>query len=112
MDAASLPKGRILGWVAPSSETQQKVKGASGPPPNKNAKKRANQRARKAAEKSEAVKDSWEDEEEEEGTGGEGARGVCKGDGTHTTDKPDWAVGSEPTQDEAEVMDKLSKLKV
>ncbi|KAI9574596.1 hypothetical protein HD554DRAFT_1990029, partial [Boletus coccyginus] len=66
MDATALPKGHILGWVAPSSDAQPKAKakGISAPPPNKNARKRANQRARKAVEKSEAVKDSWEDEED------------------------------------------------
>ncbi|KAH7887810.1 hypothetical protein F5I97DRAFT_1785714, partial [Phlebopus sp. FC_14] len=62
MDAAALPKGHILGWVAPSSAAQPKGK-TSAPPPNKNAKKRASQRAKKAAEKAEAVKDSWEDED-------------------------------------------------
>ncbi|KAF9247232.1 hypothetical protein BU15DRAFT_11050, partial [Melanogaster broomeanus] len=64
MDASALPKGHILGWVAPSSESRQKAQGAGTPPPNKNAKKRANQRAKKAAEKAEVVKDSWEDEED------------------------------------------------
>lgn len=126
MDATSLPKGHILGWVAPSSESEQKAKVASAPPPNKNAKKRANQRARKAAEKSEAVKDSWEDEEDAEssGTGAQaattetsvpktdgGSSGAAK-EGTHTADKPNKAGVSEPTQGEAEVMDKLSKLSV
>ncbi|KAH0840010.1 hypothetical protein J3R83DRAFT_972 [Lanmaoa asiatica] len=117
MDATTLPKGHILGWVPPSSETQQKEKGASAPPPNKNAKKRANQRARKAADRSEAVKDSWEDEEDAESnsTGAQaptttktstskvenGSTGACSAD-----------KGSESTQGEAEVMDKLSKLEV
>lgn len=118
MDAATLPKGHILGWVAPSSESQQKAKGASAPPPNKNAKKRANQRARKAAEKSEAVKDSWEDDEES-GTGaattaeiaktaasrGNGGSREGAEEGMHTADKQN-RVG------EADVTDKLSKLKV
>lgn len=123
MDATTLPKGHILGWVAPSSESQQKAKGASAPPPNKNAKKRANQRARKVAAKSEAVKDSWEDEEDGEssGTGAQatttrtpapntdgGSSGATK-EGTH---EPNGATASEPTQGEDEVTDKLSKLKV
>lgn len=70
MDATAIPKGHILGWVAPSATTQPKGNSATAtPPPNKNAKKRANARAKKAAEKATAVKDSWEDEEEEEGEG-------------------------------------------
>jgi partner of Y14 and mago protein len=84
MDAAAPAKGHILGWVAPSSESQQK---GSAPPPNKNARKRANQRAKKAAE---AVKDSWEDEE--------------------SSGTP--ASKTEPTRDEDEIADRLSKLTV
>jgi len=67
MDAVALPKGHILGWVAPSSDTQKKAKtSANAPPPNKNAKRRANRRA-KVAEA--VVKDNWEDEDEGEGSG-------------------------------------------
>lgn len=70
LDAVALPKGHILGWVAPSSDTQKKAKtSANAPPPNKNAKRRANRRA-KAAENPEAVvKDNWEDDDEGEGSG-------------------------------------------
>ncbi|KAL4075921.1 hypothetical protein V8B97DRAFT_2001926 [Scleroderma yunnanense] len=64
IDAAALPKGHILGWVAPSSEQQQQK--AKLPPPNKNAKRRANQRAKKAAEKEAAIKDNWEDDDDNE----------------------------------------------
>lgn len=100
MDAASLPKGHILGWVAPSSESQQKAKGASAPPPNKNARKRANQRAKKAAEKPEEVKDSWEDEEDVESSAA-----------TSKTESVTTEAGKEDAG-EAEVTDKLSKLTV
>ena len=93
MDAVAPAKGHILGWIAPSSESQQKAKGASAPPPNKNARKRANQRARKAAEKPEVVKDSWEDEEDVESSGTPASK-------------------TEDTQGEDEVTDKLSKLTV
>ncbi|KAG8218720.1 hypothetical protein J3R82DRAFT_4389 [Butyriboletus roseoflavus] len=122
MDAATLPKGHILGWVTPSPESQQKAKGASVPPPNKNAKKRANQRARKAAEKSEGVvKDSWEDEEDAEsnGTGAQAATTKTSApttdggsSGADTADKPNGAVASAPTPGEAEVMDRLLKLSI
>lgn len=98
MDATSLPKGHILGWVAPSSESQQKAKGATAPPPNKNARKRANQRAKKAAEQ---VKDSWEDEDDAESSGTPASK-----TGTHTEDRV------VPSEGEAEITDKLSKLTV
>jgi len=103
MDATALPKGHILGWVAPSSDAQPKAKGASAPPPNKNARKRANQRAKKAAEKSEAVKDSWEDEEDAE------SGATCK---TDDGAKEGSEVASEPSRDEAEITDKFTKLTV
>lgn len=65
MDTTALPKGHILGWIAPSSASPPKPKaGASAPPPNKNAKRRANRKAKKAEE---PVKDNWEDEDEGEG---------------------------------------------
>lgn len=120
LDATSLPKGHILGWVAPSSESQKKAKGAVAPPPNKNAKKRANQRAKKATEKAETVKDSWEDEEDAEGSGtgsqtqekpdtnpaGEAVKGI------DTADKPTRPVAPNEVQGEADLADKLSKLEV
>ncbi|KAG9317541.1 hypothetical protein JVU11DRAFT_1747 [Chiua virens] len=107
MDAAAIPKGHILGWVAPS-ETQQKAKGAGAPPPNKNAKKRANQRAKKAAEKAEEVKDNWEDEEdgEKSATGEQASTEEAK----EAADKP--SAVPESTQGEAEVTEQLSKLKL
>lgn len=105
MDATALPKGHILGWVAPSSDAQAKAKakGTSAPPPNKNARKRANQRARKTAEKSEAVKDSWEDEEDAENTS---KTDDAAKEGTHSE------VASGPSRDEAEITDTFSKLTV
>ncbi|KAI6047256.1 hypothetical protein EDC04DRAFT_2622449 [Pisolithus marmoratus] len=116
LDAMALPKGHILGWVAPSSESQQKAKpGANAPPPNKNAKRRAKQRAKKAADTTGPVKDNWEDEDEEgEGSADAGQHAASQkpvtsgeeADGRNGHDK------SEPTQDEARLVDKLSKLDV
>lgn len=112
MDVAALPKGHIMGWVAPSSESQQKAKpGANAPPPNKNAKRRAKQRAKKASETTEAVKDNWEDDDEE----GEGSTDA----GQRTQDKSGVGVDGRNSQDEsgstrdaADLADKLSKLDV
>ncbi|KIJ70164.1 hypothetical protein HYDPIDRAFT_77143 [Hydnomerulius pinastri MD-312] len=127
MDTAALPKGHILGWVAPSSAAQPKAKGAAVPPPNKNAKKRANQRAKKAAEKAEVVKDNWDDEEDAEGSGtggqtpaqSEATTGKTSNSSTadaankaHSSDKSDWAAAPSPTEGEGDLADKLSKLNV
>ncbi|KAH7930121.1 hypothetical protein BV22DRAFT_1028854 [Leucogyrophana mollusca] len=85
MDARALPKGHILGWVAPSAATQSKP---GAPPPNKNAKKRQNQRAKKAAQKEE-VRDNWEDDDEDgEGVAGKGAEDK----GEKSDGKPNGAV--------------------
>ena len=114
MDAATLPKGHILGWVAPSSESQQKAKGAATPPPNKNAKKRANQRAKKA-EKAEAVKDSWEDDEDvatPTAVQTDASKTQATKEGTPPSDEADKAGASELTEGEAELTNKLSKLDV
>ncbi|KAG6378802.1 hypothetical protein JVT61DRAFT_13079 [Boletus reticuloceps] len=115
MDATALPKGHILGWVAPSSESQQKAKGASTPPPNKNAKKRANQRARKAAGKAETVKDSWEDEEDVESGGNAPTTArtpASMADDGSTKGIEEGTDRAEPTSGEAEITDMLSKLDV
>ncbi|EGO01977.1 hypothetical protein SERLA73DRAFT_37997, partial [Serpula lacrymans var. lacrymans S7.3] len=64
MDATSLPKGHIIGWIPPSS-AQNKAGAATTPAPNKNAKKRQQQKARRAANADKvAVKEDWEDEDE------------------------------------------------
>ncbi|OJA16972.1 hypothetical protein AZE42_00591 [Rhizopogon vesiculosus] len=133
LDATALPKGHILGWVAPSVAAQPKGKAAT-PPPNKNAKKRANARAKKAAEKTATIKDSWEDDDDEgetvadvgeaaEGTKEESTTTSSTNDttkGSHTTDKPNLAVApdSSPsstpsaTQSTLELSSKLEKLQV
>jgi len=65
-DRSALPKGHILGWVAPSS-TSQPAKANPSPAPNKNAKKRARQRsAKKVTKEEEEVKDHWDDEDEDD----------------------------------------------
>lgn len=107
MDSSALPKGHILGWIAPSAESQPKAKVASDPPPNKNAKKRANQRARKAAEKSAEVRDNWEDDDDVESSTTPKTPASDKAPtGKEGTDK---GVAS---QGEDEITDKLSKLEV
>lgn len=134
MDSTALPKGHILGWVAPSSATSPKGKTAT-PPPNKNAKKRANARAKKNVEKAAIIKDNWEDEEgedEDEASADvkatteklkEGSSKTSTNDvattGLHAEDKPNRASTLNPNsnpsstnQSTVELSDKLEKLQV
>jgi len=123
LDATALPKGHILGWVAPSAAAQPKAKIATSPP-NKNAKKRANARAKKAAEKTAAVKDNWDDEEEEvEGEAAAVAKGVTEGtkeESTKTSSANDTTEGSHSSpastpsanQSTLELSSQLEKLEV
>ncbi|KAF9452486.1 hypothetical protein P691DRAFT_721948 [Macrolepiota fuliginosa MF-IS2] len=65
MDANSLPKGHILGWIAPSSASQP------AKPTSKSAKKNAKRKEKREEKKSgaaadEPVPDNWEDEDEDE----------------------------------------------
>lgn len=122
LDATALPKGHILGWVAPSAAAQPKAKTAT-PPPNKNAKKRANARAKKAAEKTAVVKDNWDDEEEEEGETATDVKEVTEGtkeESTKTSSVNDTTEGSHSSpsstpsanQSTLELSSKLEKLEV
>ncbi|KAG1779769.1 hypothetical protein EV702DRAFT_85849 [Suillus placidus] len=132
MDATALPKGHILGWVAPSAATPSKGKAAT-PPPNKNAKKRANARAKKSAEKAAVIKDNWEDEDGEDEAAAdvkvaaeESEEGSSKTSstndattGSHTEDKPNRAPApdsnlnpSSANESAVELSDKLEKLRV
>ncbi|KAG1874508.1 hypothetical protein DFJ58DRAFT_721516 [Suillus subalutaceus] len=133
LDATALPKGHILGWVAPSAAASSKGKTAT-PPPNKNAKKRANARAKKNADKAAVIKDNWEDEEEGEDEAAadvkvateeskEGSSETSSTNdattGSHTEDKPNRTAApdsnlnpSSANQSAVELSDKLEKLQV
>jgi len=67
MDANALPKGHIIGWIAPSSASQP------AKPTSKSAKKNAKRKEKREEKKSgavadEPVPDNWEDEDEDEAT--------------------------------------------
>lgn len=68
-ERTQLPKGHILGWVPPSSETNPKKKaattGPSGAPLSKSAKKREKAKEKKKEEKERIIKDSWEDDDDD-----------------------------------------------
>jgi len=61
MDRTALPKGHIMGWVAPSSENQSKKTSTI----SKSAKKNEKRREKKREEKERIIKDNWEDEDED-----------------------------------------------
>jgi len=60
MEANALPKGHIIGWTPPPSKEAEPSK-----PMSKSAKKNAKRREKKAEEKEPAVKDNWEDDDDE-----------------------------------------------
>ncbi|KAK7470726.1 hypothetical protein VKT23_002148 [Stygiomarasmius scandens] len=64
MDASALPKGHILGWVAPTAQKE----GQGSKPMSKSAKKNAKRKEKREEKKNEVIKDSWEDEDEDVGT--------------------------------------------
>ncbi|KAL5487938.1 hypothetical protein ACEPAI_6046 [Sanghuangporus weigelae] len=84
-DRNQLPKGHILGWIAPSSSEQRNKKGLSasesasslgtdgGEKPTaaaaamtKSAAKNAKRRAKKQAEKEKAIREAWDEDSEDE----------------------------------------------
>jgi partner of Y14 and mago len=123
MDSNALPKGHIIGWTPPPSITKPGVVSGSAPL-SKNAKKRQKQKEKKAG----AVKDNWEDEDEEgqavnvapaatkkTASPTSGASESGKGSsGTHTPDRPNWALApSREKDDEADALaNELEKLEV
>ena len=62
MEANALPKGHIVGWVAPSSQSKSLSKSAK-----KNAKRKEKKEEKKVnASNDDPVRDNWEDEDEEQ----------------------------------------------
>ena len=68
MDRNALPKGHILGWVAPSSESKPKASSSSCADGdkllNKSAAKNAKRKAKKQAEKDKVILANWEDDDD------------------------------------------------
>ncbi|KAF8609328.1 hypothetical protein BDV93DRAFT_540663 [Ceratobasidium sp. AG-I] len=105
-DRTALPKGHIIGWVPPSSETKPKPKSkpagssllaaaaaaAADTVGMSKAQKKNAKRAEKRAEKRtepEVVKDNWDDDDEDEKDSGKGnATDAGEANATVSTDKP------------------------
>ncbi|THV08629.1 hypothetical protein K435DRAFT_959168 [Dendrothele bispora CBS 962.96] len=63
MDANTLPKGHIIGWVAPSAAASKEGQGSK--PMSKSAKKNAKRKEKREEKKNEIIKDSWEDDDDD-----------------------------------------------
>lgn len=68
MDVSALPKGHIVGWVAPSASASEptKSKKSSAKKNAKRKEKRDEKRTNAASE--EPVRENWEDEDEDDST--------------------------------------------
>ena len=103
MDGNALPKGHILGWVAPSSESKPKPKeGAS-----KSAKKNEKRKAKREQAKQDIIRASWESDDDDAGNL----------PSTPTSKKKDTKeeakkATDQPIDDVAEVETKLEKLEL
>lgn len=106
-ERSALPKGHIIGWVPPSSETKPKPKSkpagssllaaasaaAADTAGLSKAQKKNAKRAEKRAEKRSepvVVKDNWDDDDDddEKGDGKDAAAGASEAAATTSTDKP------------------------
>ncbi|KAH8830802.1 hypothetical protein DL96DRAFT_1594359 [Flagelloscypha sp. PMI_526] len=61
MDASALPKGHIIGWVAPTPAVP-----ASSKPTSKSAKKNAKRKEKREDQKKQIIAENWEDDDEED----------------------------------------------
>lgn len=106
MDRTALPKGHIIGWAPPPTSTATSAKSTAGL--SKSAKKNAKRKEKKEAQKTEEitkVKDSWEDDDEEEGTEGDASSA------NKPTAKTQEGQAAKPTDADA-LADKLKELDV
>ncbi|KAI0829432.1 hypothetical protein BC628DRAFT_1417155 [Trametes gibbosa] len=120
MDATSLPKGHVVGWTPAATVTVPVSKAGMSKAQKKNEKRKEKRKEKRDDEPK--VKDNWDDEDDEEGepVGGAGAVSAQTEKatkGTHTPEKPNWAVApstkESPKDAEAEgLVDKLEKLEV
>ncbi|KAL5508143.1 hypothetical protein ACEPAH_5761 [Sanghuangporus vaninii] len=79
-DRNQLPKGHILGWIAPSSSEQKPTAAAAAAGMTKSAAKNAKRKAKKQAEKEKAIREAWdEDSEGEKEKAGAKAKGSPSG---------------------------------
>jgi len=87
MDSQQLPKGHILGWVAPSATTGRKplTKAAAKNAKRREKKETSNVKDKPVVEDKPVVKDSWEDDDDNDNTASRSENGG------HTLESPNWA---------------------
>lgn len=107
MDKTAMPKGHILGWVAPTAAQPAKAQSKSA---KKNAKRKEKRDEKKAEETAAKIKDSWEDDDEDEAPPASGsAPDKAKVQGSaETKDGQDAKAGSNPDV----LAEKMEKLEV
>ena len=65
MDTRALPKGHIIGWVPPSSATNNTGDKSSGTM-SKSQKKNEKRKEKKKADIAKKIQENWEDDDEDE----------------------------------------------
>ena len=65
MDARALPKGHIIGWVAPSSATNNTASKSSGTM-SKSQKKNEKRKEKKKADIAKKIQENWDDDDDED----------------------------------------------
>jgi len=65
MDSRALPKGHIVGWVAPSSATNNTAGKSSGAM-SKSQKKNEKRKEKKKAEVTKKIQENWDDDDDED----------------------------------------------
>ena len=65
MDSRALPKGQIIGWVAPSSTKNNTADKSSGTM-SKAQKKNEKRKEKKKADIAKKIKENWDDDDEDE----------------------------------------------
>ena len=65
MDTRALPKGHIIGWVPPSSTTNNTGDKSSGTM-SKSQKKNEKRKEKKKADIAKKIQENWEDDDEDE----------------------------------------------
>ena len=65
-DANTLPKGHILGWVAPSSAAAATSNAAKSKSAKKNEKRKEKRKEKAASDIAAKIKENWDDDDEDE----------------------------------------------
>ncbi|KAA1466185.1 hypothetical protein DENSPDRAFT_830938 [Dentipellis sp. KUC8613] len=110
MDARALPKGQIMGWVAPSAPAKKE---GESKPLSKSAKKNEKRKEKRKQEQEKKVLHSWESdssEGEQKAAAVQDTKGSAAKAGGHTSDTPNKATTDSAGADA--VAEKLEKLKV